>query len=72
MAKVRETVLMCDNPSCDTMRLHSRHEPALGIHFGRGSWHLGGGGPIPSIYACQQSCVAPAVEFVMTEAMNGG
>lgn len=63
MAKERQTVEVCDNPTCDSdPQVVDEQEPyAQGYHLGKGSWHLGGGGPIPKTYACSSGCIAPAV-----------
>jgi hypothetical protein len=62
MAKSKVTVESCDNPDCDT-----RHEVypdmplVVGFHLGKGSWVHAGGDYIPPTYACQESCIVPAI-----------
>ena len=63
MAKEYETVLICDNPNCDTAHilLDTDNDAPLGYYLS-GSGHLSfGGGPIPELYACSKGCIKPAV-----------
>ena len=63
MGKETKTVLICDNPDCDTVRIlpDTDNEVLLGYYLSR-SGHLSfGGGPIPELYACSEDCIKPAV-----------
>ena len=69
MATERVTMMVCDAPGCDARYEHSKYEPAFGFHLGKGMWHNGGGGgPIPSVYACSIEHIGPAVDHVIQEA----
>jgi len=65
MAKSKVTMERCDNPACDYQEVVTKDEPAVGYHFGRGYWVLGGGGPIEPFYAHDDQCVLPALLAVM-------
>lgn len=66
MGREKATVMVCDNPECRKQFLHEKDEPALGYYFGKGMWHLGGGGgPILATYACSEECILPAIQYNM-------
>ena len=68
MGKQRVTMMVCDNPACRNRHEHSKEEPALGYHLGKGFWaDEGGGGPLTSVYACSTECITPAVMHVIRE-----
>lgn len=67
MTRRRETVEYCDNPKCDYSEIVTPDEPATGFHFGKGFWILGGGGPIPAVYAHSEECILPAIQFKIKE-----
>lgn len=64
MGKERATVMVCDNPRCETTTIVTDVEPfAMGFYLGKGSWHhSGGGAAIPATYACKEECIVPAIE----------
>lgn len=68
MGKARVTVYICDNPECDTQSVHTTAEPAVGYHLG-GQAHLGDGISVklPKVYACQTTCVGPAIHAKAVE-----
>lgn len=63
--KHKATIETCDNPGCGHQEVSTKDEPASGYHLGRGYWVLGGGGPIPAVYAHELACLAPAVEHAI-------
>lgn len=66
--KSKEIVEHCDNPECDYDQIIESGrgaEGAIGYHFGKGYWVLGGGGPIPAFYAHEEACILPALKAVM-------
>lgn len=67
MTKERATIEYCDNPNCLDRQVVTSDEPAVGYHFGKGFWVLGGGGPIPAFFAHSKECIIPALEHIMDE-----
>jgi hypothetical protein len=68
MTQQKVIMMVCDNPTCRSRYEHSKEEPALGYHLGKGLWaDDGGGGPIPATYACSLECIGPAVEHTIRE-----
>lgn len=68
--KHKVTVLECDNPDCAKLVMPEELDTNWyqGIHLGKGFYHLEwGGGPLPALFACQISCVGPAIEHAITE-----
>lgn len=62
MGKRSVPAMVCDNPDCGKTTITSPEEPALGYYLGKGMYHLGGGGgPLPSLYACSEKCIVPAI-----------
>ena len=65
MTKSKETVERCDAPGCEYLEIVTPDEPAIGYHFGKGFWVMGGGGPIPAFYAHEEDCIVPAMNAVI-------
>lgn len=59
--KYTQSMIECDNPSCNNAYPHTKDDPAPGYHLGKGEWCNAGGGPIPAFYACDIECVKPAL-----------
>lgn len=70
MGTRRATIMECDNPSCDEEYEHTTEDPAPGYHLGKGYWVIGGGGPIPKVYAHDKDCIGPAVQHVIEESLR--
>lgn len=65
--KHKAVVESCDNPDCSYEEIVTKEEPARGYHLGKGFWSLGGGGPIPAVYAHSKECIVPAIEAKIEE-----
>ena len=59
------TMMQCDNPRCLEEFEHTKNDPAPGYHFNGGGVYIGGGAPIPKVYAHAKECITPAILYMI-------
>lgn len=65
---IKHGALECGKPGCPVFRLHSREEPARGVHLTVAEHHGMGGVTGVKVYACCREHVSDAVEIALVEA----